>query len=139
MATLAVQQMPYGECFDGKKAELEWEDDGREVTTEPGDSDDIGCLPSQDLNVSFNSLDGSVSDVCLGVIPARSISSVLPGGIGGPADRIEFARVEEDLIRLEQGGGDDSTVELTGGELVRLNNIISLPNPEEVVLPCPRL
>ncbi len=132
MATLAVQQMPYGECFDGKKAELEWEDDGRGVTTETGDSD-IGHLHSQDLNMSFNSFDGSMSDVSLGVIPARNINSVLPGGIGSSADRIEFARVE-DLIRSEVVGGNDSTVELTtgGDELVQLNNNISLPNPEEV-------
>ncbi len=140
MVALAVQQMPYGECFDGKKAELEWKDDDeRDVRTEPEDGDGVGCLPSQDLNVSFNSFDGSVSDVSLGVIPARSINSVLPGGIGGSsADCIEFAKVEKDLIRSERGGSAaDSTVELTGGELVHLDNIISPPNPEEVVLPCP--
>ncbi len=140
MATLSIQQMPHGsECFDGKKTELGWED-SREMTKKPGDGN-IGCPPSQDLNASFNSLDGSVSDVSLGVIPARNISVLQPDGIGSTADRMEFAKVEEDLIHSEECG-DDSTLELTDGGLVQLNNNnnnISLPNPEEVVLPCPRI
>ncbi len=132
MAALAVQQMPYNECIDGEKEEPEWEDDRRGMTTETGVGD-IGHLHSQDLNISFNSFDGSVSDVSLGVIPAKNINSVLSGCIGSSAERIEFARVE-DLLRSEVVDGNDSTVELTtdGDELVRLNNNISLPNPEEV-------
>ncbi len=132
MAALAVQQMPYGECVDGEKEEPEWEDDRRGMATETGVGD-IGHLHSQDLNISFNSFDGSVSDVSLGVIPAKNINSVLPGCIGSSAERIEFARVE-DLLRSEVVDGNDSTVELTtdGDKLVRLNNNISLPNPEEV-------